>query len=148
MANLIQRLKEKIDAHKYSKPRWQIQDLCVGEIVQFKSKKYNCDGLTRKNYFIPIKTFAILLKASERDGYYLHFKSAQFLRDIKFAETDDYVVRNIRSYSEEFADEMQKCKQTKKSKVSEKFINNLETEINMEISNLPGTNYYSELFDV
>ncbi len=148
MANLIQLLKEKIDAHKYSKPRWQIKDLCVGEIVQFKNKKYNCDGLTRTNYFIPIKTFAILLKASERDGYYMHFKSAKFLRDIKFAKSDDYVVRNIRSYSEEFVDEMQQCKQTEKSKVSEKFINNLETEVNMEIDNLTGINFYLELSDV
>ena len=148
MANLIKRLQAKIDEHKYSKPRWKIQDLCVGEIVLFEQKKYNCDGLTRKNHYIPIKSFAIFLKPSERDEYYLHFKSAQGLKDIKFAIVGDYAIRNIRPYSKEFAFEMQENKQTEKSKVSEKFINELETKINTEINKEKETIFHSELFGI
>ena len=132
MANLLQRLRERHEQKEYDKPKYSIKRLYVGEISKLKRKEpYFVFGFGGYEYHTKsIKAFGIFYKIGENK--YIHIKSGQKLTIPENAIVGDYCVRNAKSFFETYVAQIREDGYTKNTKLSKKYLDELETDQNVE----------------
>lgn len=135
---IIECITQKFEERKLDKPRYKIEDLCVGKIIYITNIKfiagptYLQSGI--KTTYKTVKPFAIF-KHTCLDSSYLHLMTNHPLRSSTLAEIGEYTV---------FCDslkEFDKCMQRymiannlkKTSKLSIKDIKDLEDYVNQKL---------------
>ena len=124
-AKLIEKHKEK----EYDKPKYPIKKLYVGSIVKCEGRKFVGFGIWN-NYYNRCKDFAIFYKINDKD--YVHIKSGQKLKILDEAIVGDYCVKGPKSYFETYVAQIREDGQTQNTKLSKKYLDELETAQNME----------------
>ena len=134
MAKLFAQLIEKHKEKEYEKPKYPIRKLYVGAIVKLTKREHVGFG-TWYDYFNRCKDFAIFYKVN--DNEYVHIKSGQKLSVMDRAIVGDYCLKKPFSFAEQYAVQMREDGYTKNTKLSKKYIDELETAQNMEWAHGP-----------
>lgn len=129
---IIKKLIEKKKIKEYNKPKYDIKDLYIGEIVFIIAEKWVTFETTSYTYR-PIKKFAIFLKADDYlvSNSYLH-PSNQKLTTIGLANVNDYAIKDLRPFKDAFILPIREGKIP--PKVSKAFIVELETGLNQKLA--------------
>ena len=127
---IIERHKEK----QYDKPKYSIKKLYVGAIVKLTNREHIGFGIWN-DYFVRCKDFAIFYKVD--DNEYVHIKSGQKLTLLDRAIVGDYCIKKPFVFAEQYVVQMREDGYTKNTKLSKKYIEELETAQNMEWAHGP-----------
>jgi len=134
MANMIQRLFERHKEKQYDKPKYTIKKLYVGSIVKLTKKEPYWFGIFGfggyQHYFERCKDFAIFYKVNGNE--YIHIKSGQKLTLPERAIVGDYCIKKPFSFAEQYVVQMREDGYTNNTKLSKKYIDELETAQNVE----------------
>ena len=135
---IIERMAQKREERQLNKPRYKIQDLCVGEIIYITNTEFYT-GPTfwqcgTKYTFKHIKPFAIF-KHTCWDSDYLHILTNHPLRLSLYSESGEYAVNH--DTLKDFDKYMQRYMITNNLKTTSKLsindIKELEEAINKEL---------------
>ena len=134
MAKLFAQLIEKHKEKEYDKPKYPIKKLYVGAIVKLTKKEPYWFGVFGfggyQHHSDRCKDFAIFYKVN--DNEFIHIKSGQKLSILDRAIVGDYCVKGPKPYFETYVDKIREDGYTKNTKLSKKYIDELETAQNME----------------
>ena len=119
---LIEKHKQKKVEEYINEPRFEIRDLHVGDIVLLK-KRETTNGITTSFYKEIKKSVIVHYTGSIR---YNHIKSKQILKEVFWAEINDYALTKIKTFREKFAIYMRKKNLTDDSLLSIKQVLQLE----------------------
>jgi hypothetical protein len=131
---IIGNLIEKYNELTYSKPRYKLKDLYVGEIILINSRKF-VGGLQWHTQFTRIKKFAIFYK--KNDYTYVHIKSREKLpidTAIHLVDEGDYAIQLISPFRVGRHLAFLKDIIKDDTKLSREDIEKLETEINRQLA--------------
>ena len=134
MSNLFTQIIEKYKEKEYDKPRYLIKKLYIGSIVKCKDRHHIGFGFWN-NYYNRVKDFAVFYKINDKE--YVHIKSGQKLRILDEAIVGDYCIKSVKYYSEIYVVQMREDGHTKNTRLSKKFLEELETAQNMELAQGP-----------
>lgn len=134
MTYLLQRLRERHEEKEYEKPKYAIKKLYVGAIVKLTKKEPYWFGVFGfggyQHYFGRCKDFAIFYKVN--DNEYIHIKSGKKLTILDRAIVGDYCIKKPLSFFETYVAQLREDGYTNKTKLSKKYIDELETAQNLE----------------
>ena len=129
MNKMFQQLIKGHQEKKYNKPKYKIENLYVGSIVKLTKRDYISFGVW-ENYYDRCKDYAIFYSL---DGYdFIHIKSGQKLTVLDYAIVGDYAVKKPISFYETHVAQLREFGDTEKTKLSKKFLDELETAQNQE----------------
>lgn len=134
MGNLIQKTREKRKEKEYEKPKYPIIELYLSAIVKLTKREYELFGISN-NFYKKCKDFAVFKKVGS--DKFVHIKSGQILKTIDSAVVGDYCVLNPVSFMETYPIQIREAGYTRKTKLSKKYIEGLETAQNMEWAHGP-----------
>lgn len=127
--NLIKLIAQKRKEKEFKKPKYDINDLYVGEIVYITNIEWAGKGVMNYKYKT-IKDFAIFRESHDLlNADYIHL-SDQMLNTIGSTFQKDYAINNLTPLKDLFT--LQIRKGTFPKKVSKAFLVKLENELNKE----------------
>ncbi len=131
-SRLMQKLTDKINNYNYTRPKYRLDELYIGQIVLLKKRKY-FNLLTWDSYYTEIKKFAIFTDVHK--DMYKHIKSGQKIESLDsiYAIEGDYAINNIHQFTHAFAIKIRTNNWKASTKLSQKQIEELETQINQEL---------------